>query len=686
MSVGVAAKADGIGSRDFKNLATALIVIVSYYLAAQAAFFIGTLSDNIFAPFWPPNSVLLCALLLLPLNRWWLVMAAAAPAHVIAEYGVGMGAAAMLIAFVTNCLFAGGSAWALRRTIGSPAIFETSNGTGAYIVITAMASGLIAFPGAFVPILSGGSVHDYWLHWEQWFASNALGSLTLSPIAIVVFGAHGRPWLNAMDKAQRLEALLVCLVLVAVSAIAFRPNTFDIPRVYLPALLYLPLPVVAWAAIRFGVRGASAAILIVTMVLIGRALNGPGPFVDKTPEDSVFAIQAFLIALAVLVLLLGSAVDESRRASRLTKDSEERMALAAAGADIGIWQYQADTDDFWLTAHCRKMFGLDPRVTVTRETVLAKVHPEDRDGVAEVLNRPDREAVIEFRVSSPGRTRWYRLRAKPDPRSEDDGPLRVNGLVANVTERKDAEAEASLQRQEIAHLMRVSMLGELSGGLAHELTQPLTAILSNAQAARAMLASDKPDLVDLADTLDDIIAEDNRAGEVIHRLRNLIRKGEAKFETLDLKSLVLSTLRLLNSELIGRRVSAHVDLPADLPTASGDPVQLQQILLNLILNAAEAMNDIPPARRRIVIGARSTGDDNIEIEVSDQGPGMAPSQIGQAFQPFFTTKERGLGLGLVICSTIAKLHGGSIELENNANGGLTARLLLPKDNVLARVS
>ena len=357
------------------------------------------------------------------------------------------------------------------------------------------------------------------------------------------------------------------------------------------------------------------------------------------------------------------------------------MAIAAAGADTGIWQYHGDSGDFWLTDHCRQMFGLDGDDRVTREAVLAAVHPEDRESVSEVLHNLDREDVVEFRVPLPdGTVPWYRLRARPHPHAEG-APVLVSGLIANVTERKEAEAEATLQRQEIAHLMRVSMLGELSGGLAHELTQPLTAIFSNAQAARAMVAADPPNLTDLADTLDDIIAEDNRAGEVIHRLRNLIRKGEAKFESVDPKALVMSTLRLLNSELIGRRVLAHLDLQPDIAPVSGDPVQLQQILLNLILNGAEAMNDIPPARRRIFIGAHAIDDERIEIFVRDQGPGMAPVQINQAFQPFFTTKERGLGLGLVICSTIAKLHGGSIELVNNPNGGLTARLSLPRDSV-----
>jgi PAS domain S-box-containing protein len=682
MSIDVLARSAGIRPRDLSGLRNPLLVAFAYYLAAEAAFFIGTLSDDIFAPFWPPNTVLLCALLFTPPARWWIFIAAAFPAHAFAEYRVGMGASAMLVAFVTNCLFAGASAWALQRFVGTTSIFETINKTSLYILITAVGtSSVIALGGALVPILSGGKLSDYWIYWQQWYASNALGSVTLSPIAILALANRHRPWLASMTTQQRLEALILGVLLMAICAVAFKPNIFDIPRAYLPTVLYSPLPLVALAAIRFGARGASAAIVIVTMVLIWRALNGPGPFVSGTPENTVFAMQVFLVTLSVLLLLLGAATDESRRASRLTEESEKRMALAAAAADTGIWQYRRDTDDFWLTDHCREMFGLQHRERVTRETIVDRVYPDDRDTVSDVLHDLDRDATIEFRIPvTDGDVRWYRLRASPQIGSEGD-PTLVRGVVTNITERRKAEAEAALQRQEIAHLMRVSMLGELSGGLAHELTQPLTAILSNAQAAKAMLQAKRPAIAEISETLDDIIAEDNRAGEVIHRLRNLLKKGESKFEDVDLNALALSTLRLVNSELINRRIKVSTEFSAEPAAAFGDAVQLQQILLNLLLNAAEAMHDAPPGRRRLKVQTTDLDANWVELSVTDQGPGISPSQINHLFQPFFTTKERGLGLGLVICSTIAKLHGGSIDLANNSEGGLTAKLRLPKDNV-----
>ena len=256
-------------------------------------------------------------------------------------------------------------------------------------------------------------------------------------------------------------------------------------------------------------------------------------------------------------------------------------------------------------------------------------------------------------------------------------PLGISGIFADITARKTAEAEADLQRKEVSHLMRVSVLGQLSGAIAHELNQPLTAILAYAQAARKIISRKSPDLGKITEVLDDIVAEDNRASEVIRRLRGLLRKGESKTEAINLNDLVESTLRLLHSELIGRRIKVDVDLDRDLPRTSGDPVQLQQVLLNLLMNAMDAINAAAPAQRVITVGTRSSGRGAIEAFISDRGQGIAAEERGRIFQPFFTTKHHGLGLGLAICSTIMKTHGGKLDISNNIDGGATASFTLP---------
>jgi PAS domain S-box-containing protein len=400
-------------------------------------------------------------------------------------------------------------------------------------------------------------------------------------------------------------------------------------------------------------------------------------------EQNVLAIQIFLIALSAPMLLLGASIDETGHAEKATRDSEDRMALSAASSNTGLWQLERRTGQLWATEHCREMLGFRSQAPITLESIMSAVHPDERKIALESISPAvDSEELSdgEFRITLPdGDTRWLRVRARSQ--SDENGKTGlIAGVFADVTDRKTMESEASTKQRELAHLTRVSMLGEISGGLAHELTQPLTAILANAQAARMMLANFDKNADQVGQILDDIIAEDYRAGEVIHRLRGLLKKGEARFELVDLNETVDSTLRLLHSELIGHRTKIDSVLMDRLPAVSGDPVQLQQVLLNLILNAVDAMNDLLPSRRLITIRTRTTNGENVEVSVSDRGVGLTHIDQSQLFKPFFTTKERGLGLGLSICLSIVNSHGGTFTLENNPDGGAIATFRLPSQN------
>jgi C4-dicarboxylate-specific signal transduction histidine kinase len=256
--------------------------------------------------------------------------------------------------------------------------------------------------------------------------------------------------------------------------------------------------------------------------------------------------------------------------------------------------------------------------------------------------------------------------------------LFVLASVIDISERKQAELEAVRQRNEMTHLSRVTMLGELSGSIAHELNLPLSAILCNAQAGQRILANGAIDLTELREILNDIVSEDKRAGEVIRRLRLFLEKGEVQQHSLCINEVVQDVLKLIRSDLINQKVAVDCKLARNLPTITGDPVQLQQVLLNLVVNACDAMAGCnTPERRLIIRTGIENGSSALIVSVTDRGGSIPEEKIEQIFQPFFTTKAKGLGLGLSVCRTIIAAHRGKLWATNNADCGATFNFSLP---------
>lgn len=258
---------------------------------------------------------------------------------------------------------------------------------------------------------------------------------------------------------------------------------------------------------------------------------------------------------------------------------------------------------------------------------------------------------------------------------ELDGQAHVVAAVNDLTEKRQAEQEMAFERESMAHMSRVTLIAEISGSLAHELNQPLAAILSNAQAAQRILRRDPADITDIREILDDIVENDRRAGEVISRLRGLLKKECRAFTTLAVNDVVHDAIRIIRNDLINRGVEYRLDLTVPMCRVQGDPVQLQQVLLNLILNACDAMAGHD--RRVLTLRTCAPSESRIRVEVRDTGDGIPDDMLDVVFAPFQTSKPSGMGMGLAICRTLLRAHGGRIWAANHAGGGASLFFELP---------
>ena len=286
----------------------------------------------------------------------------------------------------------------------------------------------------------------------------------------------------------------------------------------------------------------------------------------------------------------------------------------------------------------------------------------------------------EYRAILPdGQLRWIAGRGHVEFNGNGQ-PVRMRGASLDITKRKQAEEQAARQRNELAHLSRVSTLGELSGSIAHELSLPLSSILSNAQAAQRILANGDTDWAEVRAIVNDIVSEDTRAAEVIRRLRQWLKKDEVQQHPVQMNDVVDDVLKLIRSDLVNQKVTVDTELARNLPTVTGDPVQLQQVLANLVVNACDAMINCTSSERRLLIRTgfeNRNGSSAVTVSVTDRGSSIPEEKLEQIFEPFFTTKAKGLGLGLSVCRTIIAAHRGKLWATNNADCGTTFHFSLP---------
>jgi PAS domain S-box-containing protein len=374
-------------------------------------------------------------------------------------------------------------------------------------------------------------------------------------------------------------------------------------------------------------------------------------------------------------------VTERKRVEEALRASEERLRLATLGGDLGVFDWDIVRDRTYLSGKYYEMLGYrEGEVQPNLEFFRGLLHPEDLPTVESSMTAHLRGesdySVIEYRLRrKTGEYRWIRGVGKVVARDGQGAPLRMAGVVADITSQKEAEG---VLREQLAHASRVSTLGELASSIAHELNQPLGAVLCNVDAAELFLNREPPALDQLRDILKDIRRENQRAGEVIQSMRTLLLKQEVERQPIEVNLLAEEVLRFVKNDAFSRRIKITTELAPQLPAVHGNRVQLQQVVLNFVVNAMDAVAEQPPERRRLTVTTSLTATDGgVELSVSDLGPGIEPNNLPHLFQPFFTTKATGLGIGLSVAERIVTAHRGRVWAENRSSGGAIFHIVLP---------
>jgi PAS domain S-box-containing protein len=378
---------------------------------------------------------------------------------------------------------------------------------------------------------------------------------------------------------------------------------------------------------------------------------------------------------------------ERRRAEAELRRSEASLTEGQRISHTGSWSWNVATGDlFWSQEHFR-IFGFDPETAKPSHSMfLERIHPNDRSFVEQTVDWAVRERTdfeLDYRIVLANGSIRY-LQSLGHPVLGESGDLvEFVGTVIDATERRGAEEALREAQAELAHVTRVMTMGELTASIAHEIKQPLAAVVTNGGACLRWLAGELPNLDEARDAARRVIRDGNRANEVINRIRALMRKTDTAPARLDINEVIEEVILLTRNETTRRGVTVRMELAADLPPVSGDRVQLQQLTLNLLMNGIEAMASVNDRPRELIISSRTNESGEVLVAVQDCGMGIAPEDLEKIFDAFYTTKSQGMGMGLAISRSIVENHGGRLWAVPNEDSGATFQFTLLPDHSAA---
>jgi two-component system sensor kinase FixL len=653
-------------------LAAGFLVSLAYYIGARLGFAL-TLRPTPVSVLWPPNSILLAGLLLTPPRWWWFLFLAAAPAHWAAQLQSGVPQMMILCWFISNSCEALIGAACIRRLCGGKLHLDTFRNVVIFITCGVLLAPFLSsfLDSGFVALNRWGG-DSYWHVWRTRFFSNALAALTLVTF-ILTWSDLSLQRIRKSACRVIPEAALLALGLVMVS---FGIFVHQKPGAEAEgAWLYMPLPFLLWAAVRFGVSGASASILAVTLISIWGAAHERGPFASHSPMENALSLQVFLVLISIPQLCLAVTLEERRKTEEALRTSEERYREVIETQTDLICRFLPDTTLTFVNEACCRFFNRRREELVGLKFTELIPEPERSraaERIAALVSKPGVQTTEHEVLLPDGKHAWHHWVNYPI-RGSDGRVIEFQGVGRDISDRKRAE-EANAK---LAHVSRLAMIGELTASIAHEINQPLQAILTNTGAASILLEANPEKIEDVKQILAEIRKDNSRASEVIRHMRKLLRKHQLEMQPLELNGMIAGVLEFLKVEGYRRRVVCAAELQPNLPIVHGDHVHLEQVLLNLALNGLEAMTETPENNRRLRVTSAVLEPGKVQVTVRDTGCGIAPETLPRLFESFFSTKKEGMGLGLSISGAIIEVHGGRIWGENNPDGGAAFHFTLP---------
>ena len=401
---------------------------------------------------------------------------------------------------------------------------------------------------------------------------------------------------------------------------------------------------------------------------------------DEHKGQIIAALALILFQMLIISYLLYQRKVRFRAEKKLMHAEQKYRTVADYTYDWEYWQ-NPDGSLQYVSPSCERICGYSAQDLMTKPSLLQDmIVSEDKaawDKHRCSIRKGMKSEEIQFRIQKPdGEIRWIEHACRPvfDHEGNNQG---IRASNRDMTKRAFYRSETQKLQSELAHMDRVVTISALTSALAHEINQPLAAMRSYAQAALRFMDKDHPEYDSVRKALQGIVADNKRAAEVVNRLQDLVKKGPPHREEIEMNSLITEVIGLINSELVLRNALITLDLNPSIPEVQGDSIQIQQVLINLLTNALDAMDNQPADARTITISTRPENSNGIILSISDSGGGIPPDTIEAIFTPFHTTKSTGMGLGLSICKTIIETHGGKITAENNPDGGAMFSIILP---------